>query len=493
MTTTGYGEDAPWQTPQMHLLVIVMQFAGIGLILTAADVLAVPWFQETFTPTAPESIAAVEGHVVLCGYSPRTDAFISELDTRGQPYVLIEPDPDQAQELDEKGYQVIYGDPESTETLTAAHVGTARALVADAADDTNASIVLAALDVRSDLRVVTLVEDADLARYHEAAGATAVLSPRQLLGESLASEVPTAISTAIDDEITIGEDFELLELAVAEGSELCYQRFEDASIRDRYGVNVIGGWFEGEFHTPVPPDAELEAGSRLLVVGQTEELEEIREATSATVRRYSARDIILAGYGDSGEAAYGVLEGTSSTLTVLDSSDIEGVDVVGDARDPEVLDSVGIADASTLLITVGDDTTAIFTTLIARDRNPDLQIIVRANEDENVQKLYRAGADYVQSLATVSGRMLASTVFEDETVLAYDTQINVVRFPANGLAREALTARDVRSRTGCTVVAIVRDQKSITDFDPDRSRSSQLMTSLSSGQTKQSLASNSSF
>src|SRR6056297_3470646 len=45
-TTTGYGEDAPWQTPQMNLLAILMQLAGIGLILTAVDIVAVPWLRD---------------------------------------------------------------------------------------------------------------------------------------------------------------------------------------------------------------------------------------------------------------------------------------------------------------------------------------------------------------------------------------------------------------------------------------------------------------
>ena len=62
------------------------------------------------------------------------------------------------------------------------------------------------------------------------------------------------------------------------------------------------------------------------------------------------------------------------------------------------------------------------------------QTIGDVNDDANVEKLYRAGADYVQSLATVSGRMLTSTVFEDEEVLAYDKRINVVRLPAGSLA-----------------------------------------------------------
>jgi Trk K+ transport system NAD-binding subunit len=151
---------------------------------------------------------------------------------------------------------------------------------------------------------------------------------------------------------------------------------------------------------------------------------------------------------------------------VIDLEPGDDVDVTGDVRDPAVLAEAGIEDASTLLLTVADDTTAIFTTLIARELNPDIRIVVRANDDDDVQKLYRAGADYVQSLATVSGRMLASTAFEDEEVLVYDKQIRVVRLPAGDLVGTTLVDAAVRTVTGCTVVAVVRDGERITEFDP---------------------------
>jgi Trk K+ transport system NAD-binding subunit len=465
-TTTGYGEDAPWQTPQMHLLVIAMQLAGIGLILTAVDVFAVPWLRDVLAPTAPTAVTDVEGHVVVCGYTPRTDAFVSELDARDREYVLVEHDAQRARELHESGYQVVHGDPESPGTLERAGIASAVAVVVDVADDTNASISLAAHDASPDVRVITLVEDATLARYHRAAGATDVLSPRQLLGESLADEVPTAVTTDIEDGVDLGEDFNLVELTVSADSDLCGQSFAEAGTRERFGVNVIGIWSDGDFETPVDPEDRLVEGTRLLVAGESGQIDALRDAIGSTVREFTPRRILVAGYGDSGRAAHGVLAHTSARLTVIDLEPGDDVDVTGDVRDPAVLAEAGIEDASTLLLTVADDTTAIFTTLIARELNPDIRIVVRANDDDDVQKLYRAGADYVQSLATVSGRMLASTAFEDEEVLVYDKQIRVVRLPAGDLVGTTLVDAAVRTVTGCTVVAVVRDGERITEFDP---------------------------
>ncbi|MEF8907477.1 MAG: NAD-binding protein [Haloarculaceae archaeon] len=465
-TTTGYGEDAPWQTPQMNVLVILMQVTGIGLILTAVDVFAVPWLRERLSPTVPTTLPDRADHVVVCAHTSRTDAFIAELAARDQEYVLVEADETRAQRLHEQEYDVIHGDPESTDALERAGIRAARAVVADAADDANASIVLAALDVAPDVQVVTLVEDAALAHYHSVAGADAVLSPRQLLGESLAAELPTAVTTSVDEGVAIGDDFELVELTVEAGSELCRHSFGDARLRERFGVTVLGAWVGSEFETPVDPDTDLEAGTRLLAAGDPDQLAELREATASTVRPLSPQQVVVAGHGDSGQAAREALSGTSSTVTVLDKVDKPGVDVVGDARDPDVLAAAGVEDASALLLMVADDTAATLSTLIAKELNPDVQVVVRANEEANVQKLSRAGADYVQSLATTSGRMLVSTVFEDEDVLSFSKRIRVVRRPAGGLVGTTVVDAEVRSRTGSTVVAVVREGETVTDFDP---------------------------
>mgnify|MGYP000188682566 CR=1 FL=1 len=167
-TTTGYGEDAPWSSPQMNMLVVVIQLAGIGFILSAVDVFVVPWLREALRPTAPKGLPDRSGHVIVCGYTPRVEVFIDEMIERGEEYVLIEPNVEQAASLYERDYEVMEGDPTSTAVLERASVGAAKALVADVADDENASIVLAAREASPERRIITLAEDASATRYHPA-------------------------------------------------------------------------------------------------------------------------------------------------------------------------------------------------------------------------------------------------------------------------------------------------------------------------------------
>jgi len=163
-----------------------------------------------------------------------------------------------------------------------------------------------------------------------------------------------------------------------------------------------------------------------------------------------------------------MLKSKSVQVTVIDINDKKGVDVIGDVRKPETLRKAGIDETSAMIITIQDDTVAIFATLIARSMNSKAHIIVRANKIENVKKLYDAGADYVQSLATVSGRMLASNIFEDETSLAAEKQINLLQLPVGHLSGTTLAKSNVRAKTGCTILAVIRDGQKITTLHPDK-------------------------
>ena len=204
----------------------------------------------------------------------------------------------------------------------------------------------------------------------------------------------------------------------------------------------------------------------LVVAGSSAQLSRLKELTLSDTHRYRDGSVLVAGYGVAGTAVVDALNSQDTTHTVLDIEEKTGVDVVGNATDPETLRKAGVTDARTAILTLADDTVTIYATLIIRELNPDIEIIVRANETENVRKLYRAGADYVLALSTVSARMLASLIVEETEVISFDTQIRVVRLSAPGLVGESLVEADVRARTGSTIIAVERDGNVLTDFDP---------------------------
>ena len=465
-SATGFGSDSPWTTPQANLVVIAMNVTGVALIFLALPVLLVPLFEEAVSTTPPEHVEDVSDHVVICAYTARVRQLIDELTALDVPFVVVEPDRDRAVELFEDDVAVIHGDPESKATLEGACLSDARALVADVNDSANASVVLTAGSIAPDVPLVTFVEDPDIASYHRYAGADAVFSPRQLIGESIANKVTTGVTAEVGGAVEIGEDFEIVELTVQSGSRIHGRRVDESNIRERTGANVIGAWFEGEFVTPPNPDAVLDEHSVLLVAGQEGQLEQLREMTLSQDRAHRRDRVIVAGYGEVGSTVEERLREADIPSVVVDHTEMDGVDVVGDITDKAVLETAGIDAASTVILALSDDTNTVFATLAIRDVAPDVEVIARADETESVRKLYQAGADYVLALATVSGRMLASTVL-DEDIISLDQQVEVVRFDAGRLVGQTPAEADIRAETGCTVIAVERGGEVLTDVDPD--------------------------
>ena len=443
-TTTGFGSDSPWSSPEMQVLVIGMDLVGTLLIFMALPVFAFPLLEDALSTTVPTSVPD---------------------DTEG--HVIIESDRARATELYENDHRVVHADPTSIAGLEGAELASARALVADVSDQVDASIVLAAREVAEAVPVVSVIEGPDRQSYHRLAGADHVLSPRPLLGESLASKVTTSMTANLRESVDIGDDFGVAELPIQRGSRLVGTTLAESGIREQSGVNVIGAWFRGEFEAPPSPDATLTDGTVLLVTGREEQLEDLKRLTLSEVRRFSAGDTIVIGHGEVGSRICAALDDAGLPYTVIDRTEMDGVDIVGDATDPETLRDAGIEDARSVILAMPDDTTTEFVTLVVRDISPETEIVARVEEVESVRKMYRAGADYVLSLATVSGRMIASTILEDEDVLSLDQQVEVVRMVAPELVGQTVGDAAVRSKTGCTIVGVERNGTVITDIGPN--------------------------
>jgi Trk K+ transport system NAD-binding subunit len=380
-------------------------------------------------------------------------------------YVVVESDRERARELDADGYSVVHGDPKSVADLRDANVEAAVALVADADDETNASIILSARQAADDIRVISLIEDADLADYHRYAGADSVVSPRRILGESLASKAATSVSTDLGDAVEIAEDFEIVELLVQRGAEIEGETIADLGIGREAGVNVIGGWFRGEFVSPPPPDEVIDEHTILLVTGRERQIDRLKELTLSEARRYR-RGTVVVGNGEIGSTAADALAVAEVPSVVVDIEEKPGIDVVVDITERQTIHEAGVSDARSVILALDNDTTTVFATLVINQVAPGIEIIARANEAESIPKLYRAGAEYVLALATVSGRMLASNLL-DEEVIAPEAQLEIVRTHAPALVGTSLAEADVRARTNCTVIAAERNGELVTEVGPD--------------------------
>ncbi|MEF8976438.1 MAG: NAD-binding protein [Halapricum sp.] len=467
-TTTGFGSDSPWETTFMNLLVIVMDTTGTLAIFLALPVILFPALEDALETTAPTTAdESLSDHVVISTHSRRVDALISELDAAGIEHVIVEPDRETALDLYEDGYRVIHEDLRSASGLRSARLTEARALVTDISDRLDVRIILTAQELAEDVQIVSVVEDPDQATYHELAGADVVLSPRQVIGKSLAKKMTATISMDLGGDIEVGEDFEIVEIPVSRESDLIGTTIEESGLRERTGTNVVGVWSYGEFKSPPDPDTTIDAGTVLLVSGQQSQIDEIRRLTGTGIRRLTHKDTVVVGYGEVGKTIVSKLGEAGIETTVVDIEEKPGVDAGGDATDADVLRAAGVETADYVAIVLPDDATAELSTLVVRDLNESAELIARVQETESVEPMYRAGADYVLSLGTITGRMIASAVVDTDEIISIASEVEAIRTPAPSLVGQTIGEARVGAETGCTVIAVVRDEEVLTDVGPD--------------------------
>ncbi len=89
---------------------------------------------------------------------------------------------------------------------------------------------------------------------------------------------------------------------------------------------------------------------------------------------------------------------------------------VGDSTNEDTLKTAGIERAKGLVGSLGDDASNLFVTLAARQLNPGIFIVARANKEENKQRLSRAGADKIAMPYQIGGYHMATMMIRPNVV-----------------------------------------------------------------------------
>lgn len=138
--------------------------------------------------------------------------------------------------------------------------------------------------------------------------------------------------------------------------------------------------------------------------------------------------IIVCGYGRMGEHLVEELRHQSLPVVVVDL-DPRAIDeataagllcLMGDATEEVLLETVGIHRASTLVTALPSDADSVFITLTARDMNPALQIIARAEQKNSEKKLRQAGADRIVMPTIVGARQMVRMITRPGTAQLID-------------------------------------------------------------------------
>ena len=144
------------------------------------------------------------------------------------------------------------------------------------------------------------------------------------------------------------------------------------------------------------------------------------ELPQTTETRYLARHVVLAGYGVVGRVIADALAARNVPFVVIEQSR-ERVQalrnrgwqaVSGDVSDPMALVQAHVADAGLLVIAVSESTETRPMIEIARQLNPDIEIVVRAGSEYEARLLQKEGLEHVLHAKGALGRAMAEAVID---------------------------------------------------------------------------------
>jgi len=228
-------------------------------------------------------IEKLKGHYIICGHGRIGEILCDELLQEGEPFVVIEGDPDKAEMLSIKGFMVVEGDATEDDTLARAGVNNAKGLVAVVGNNVdNLYITLSAREMcradNPDLYILSRATDERATEKITRAGADRVISPYVIGGMRI---VQALLRPAVYDFVDIatqssGLDLMFEEMAISSQGHFSGVALKDSNLRQDYDVIVIAiKKPSGRMIFNPGPDVVLEGDDVMIVLGDKEQLERL--------------------------------------------------------------------------------------------------------------------------------------------------------------------------------------------------------------------------
>lgn len=304
LSTVGFGETLPGMSgvPYARLLTIGLIVFGSGTLL---------YFISTLTALIVEGdlggairrnrmqkrIDHLSGHIIVCGVGSTGIHVIEELISSHTPFVAVDRDEHRLQELADKlgpqSFLYVHGDATHDETLIQAGIHRGVGVIAALTDDKeNLFITLTAFQLErarasaGEFRIVAKAIDASARAKLLAAGAHRVVSPSEIGGMRMVSEM---IRPAVVEFLDLmlrdpKKNLRIEEVDIAEDSPLVGLRLRDTAIRSAARVLVIAIRYPGSpprYEYNPGPDLVLEGNVKMIVLAEAAEMNRLRQSVAS--------------------------------------------------------------------------------------------------------------------------------------------------------------------------------------------------------------------
>lgn len=457
MSTLGYG-DITFLGNSGRLFSMVVMFTGVFYLFIVLpfvfmEFLYKPFMEyQTGARVSRKFEPSDQNHVILTHYDSVSHALMDKLTQFGYPFVLIVENLEQALELHDMNIPVMLGNLNESKTFTDAAIDKAAMVVATDDDIRNVNVAFHARDESPNLTVVSTCSHETSEEILSLAGANHVIRPAKQMGSFLARRI-----ICTDNNTHVIGSFDEVQIAEAtiHGTPLVGKELKDTTLRDEFGVNVVGMWERGHFQQP-EAHALLNNHTVLLLAGREINFKKYDSAFSGFSN--NGAPVIIIGAGRVGRETAKSLNEMNIPYRVIESDEkkagmVEN-SILGDAAEKTVLERAGINKAPAVVITSHSDETNVYLTIYCRKLRPDIQIVTRAFLHRNVEPLHRAGADFVMSQDHMGANTIFNLLNRAEILMVTEGLDIFSQKTPSSLIGIKIKDSKIKEKTGCSIVAI---------------------------------------
>jgi Trk K+ transport system NAD-binding subunit len=459
MFTLGLG-DIVFTSSGGKLFTILVMLSGLIFIFIAMPYAIIQLFQSS-ARIHRDLPKFFRDHVILTNLDPVSETLIPKLQKYNINNFLIIPDQNKAQELKDKGYNVILGSPDDCSLYGKIQTSRAAGIAISGDDIINTASAYAIRKESDSVPIVSVTSSKSTDIILGKIGVNSMVNITDLLGQALSRRITAGDALAH----TVGE-FGALQVAEAAVVKNIFsgKTLKEIDLKKITGMSVMGVLEEGEFHM-AGPDTKISDRSTLLLAGSKSNVDSYNEFFS--IYNIAIDPVVVIGYGKVGKEVTRLLIQKSIDYIIVDKKDIYSKDksvITGDASESDTLKKAGLANTPAVVITTLNDSANIYITSLVRAIRPDVQIITCCVMERNADLLYRAGADAVISYSQLGANYMFNALFRNNILMVEDdVYIIRVKMPAQ-LAGKTLLNSSIRESSGCNVMAI--EEKDLMFINP---------------------------
>lgn len=379
--------------------------------------------------------------------------------------VIVTQDAVYAEHLQTAGLLVVEGDPADDDSLQAAGIQRAQAIMVMLNQDTEGLLtVLTARNLNPTLYITAATVEEELKLKMIRAGANVVLAPYEVAGQflnnaTLRPAVNDYFNSMLFDHKT---NHQITQLELHDDSPWIGKRISELYLREHFDAGIIGIRLEDGTFVYAPSDDRILNEEEILLgvapgiqiprlqvecrphggstfrfdafqrLSHTRELRSNEETYSLIESEEAiqsmSKHFVICGKDRVVQNAVSFLDPARPFVLISDDNGLtrdwlkRGFRVIhGDPTKEETQRKAGVDRAQAIMISIEDKASAVLTVLTARTMSKRLLISVSANTDDMIEKLERSGADRVVSPFHVAAQfvLLSTTRPEIAEFLQY--------------------------------------------------------------------------